>query len=41
MQYMLLIYSEQGRWESLSDDERDAIYADYMAFGQELTRRNA
>jgi hypothetical protein len=29
MQYMLLIYSEEGPWESFSEDERQAIYAEY------------
>jgi hypothetical protein len=41
MQYMLLIYGEPGRWESLSDELREAVYADYMAFGKELAERNA
>ena len=41
MQYMLLIYSTPGRWESLSDDEREAVYAQYRAVGEELSDRNA
>jgi hypothetical protein len=41
MQYMLLIYSEPGRWESLTDEERNAVYSQYEAFGRELDSRNA
>jgi len=41
MQYLLLIYSEPGRWESLSDDERSAMYAEYGRLSQELRERNA
>jgi hypothetical protein len=41
MQYMLLIYSEPGQWEDLSDDERNAMYARYGALSQELRNRNA
>ena len=41
MQYMLLIYAEEGRWESLSDDERESVYAQYRAFGDELDRNQA
>jgi hypothetical protein len=41
MQYMLLIYSQPGRWDSLSDQEREAVYGEYMAFGKELRERNA
>jgi hypothetical protein len=41
MQYMLLIYSTPGRWESLSDDERGAVYAQYAAVGEELRNRGA
>ncbi len=41
MQYMLLIYAEDGRWESLSDAERESVYAQYRAFGDELDRSQA
>jgi hypothetical protein len=41
MQYMLLIYAAPGRWESLSDDERKGVYAEYAAVGEELRNRNA
>ena len=35
MQYLALIYGEASRWESLSDDERTAVYARYAAFADE------
>jgi hypothetical protein len=42
MQYMLLIYNgDPGRWERMSEDERNAIYAEYGALTQELRDRNA
>jgi hypothetical protein len=41
MQYMLLIYGEPGRWESLAEDERKAVYARYEAFADELRASNA
>ena len=35
MQYMALIYGDQNRWASFSDEERKAAYDLYRAFGQE------
>lgn len=35
MKVMALIYGEQGRWDSLSDDERQTVYARYQAFADE------
>ncbi len=35
MQYMALIYGDQNRFASFSDEEREAAYALYRAFGQE------
>jgi hypothetical protein len=32
---MALIYGEQGRWDSLSDEERQDVYARYRAFADE------
>ncbi len=29
MQYLLLIYSDESMWESLSEDERQAIHLEY------------
>ena len=33
MQFLALIHGDENGWESLSDDERQAIYERYMAFG--------
>ena len=35
MQYLALIYSDENVWESFSDEQRNAAYAQYMAFGEE------
>jgi hypothetical protein len=34
MQYMLLIYGNDPDWESRSEDERNAIFGEYMAIAQ-------
>jgi hypothetical protein len=34
MQYVALIHADENGWESLSDDERQAIYQRYMEFSQ-------
>jgi hypothetical protein len=36
MQYMLLIYDSEERWAELSEDERNALYAEYGAFTNEV-----
>jgi len=36
MQYMLLIYSEPGSWEGLSDEERNALYQEYYGLSNDL-----
>jgi hypothetical protein len=36
MQYMLLIYGEPGRWESFSEEQRNALYEDYFALSRRL-----
>jgi hypothetical protein len=36
MQYMLLIYGSEGSWESLSEQEREAVYEEYVALSSEL-----
>ncbi len=41
MQYMLLIYSPPGAWESLSEDERNALYAEYGRLGEDLREQGA
>ena len=35
MKYLALIYADEGVWSELSDDEREAAYAQYRAFGEE------
>ncbi len=37
MKYMLLIYHEEQQWGTLTEEERQQIYADYGAFSQEIT----
>jgi hypothetical protein len=32
MQYMLLIYNDEQGWAAMSDDERNAVFGDYLAF---------
>ena len=34
MKYLALIYGEEGAWDALSDDERQAVYAEYRAFSE-------
>jgi hypothetical protein len=39
MEYMLLIYGEEGSWEERSEDERNAIYEEYYALSRDLRAR--
>ena len=39
MRYMLQIYSPDGFWDSLSEGERRALYAEYFALDRDLTER--
>jgi len=36
MQYMLLIYSEEGAWEALSGPERTVLYEEYAKLSRDL-----
>jgi hypothetical protein len=36
MQYMLLIYTEPGSWESFSEEERHAMYEEYFGLSRDL-----
>jgi hypothetical protein len=36
MQFVALIHGSEDSWESLSDDERQALYQRYMAFGENV-----
>jgi hypothetical protein len=38
MQYLLLIYHDEGRWGALAEAERQEIYAAYRALQEELQR---
>jgi hypothetical protein len=39
MQYMLLIYTEEGSWDRLSEAEQGQLYQDYTDFTEDLRRR--
>jgi hypothetical protein len=41
LQYMLLIYSPEGHWASLGEDERNALYEEYFALSRDLRERDA
>ena len=34
MKVLALIYGDEGRWDSVTDEERRAVYAQYRAFGE-------
>ncbi|HMC29202.1 MAG TPA: YciI family protein [Candidatus Angelobacter sp.] len=38
MQYLLLIYHDEGRWEALSEPERQTLYGGYRQLRQELEK---
>ena len=35
MEYMALIYAEEGPWEAFSEEERSAVYERYRAFSDD------
>jgi hypothetical protein len=35
MKYLALIYADEAAWDGLGNDERQAMYAQYRAFGEE------
>ena len=39
MQYLLLIHDDEAHWGDMPEDERNAIYAEYGQFTQELESR--
>jgi hypothetical protein len=41
MRYMLQIYSPDGYWDSLSEEERRALYAEYFAFTRDVSAQGA
>ena len=36
MQYLCLIYDDEATWANMPEDERNAIYGEYMAFTQSI-----
>ena len=38
MKYMALIYGDRSRWERFTEEEREAAYDEYRAFGDEATK---
>ena len=36
MKYMLLIYLDERQWDTLSEAERQEIYAEYRKFSEEI-----
>jgi hypothetical protein len=36
MQYICLIYDDENLWDTLPEDERNAVYADYETFTQSI-----
>jgi hypothetical protein len=41
MQYMLLIYGDEESWSALSEEELQAVYAEYGRLSQDLRERGA
>lgn len=41
MQYMLLIYSEEGSWDKLTPEQQTQGMEDYNAFGEALRKADA
>src|SRR5215211_7735933 len=40
-QYMLLIYDDPSAWQSLSEDEQNAVMGEYFAYTNELREAGA
>jgi hypothetical protein len=36
MQYLCLIYSDESTWETMPEEERNAVYGEYMTFTQSI-----
>jgi hypothetical protein len=41
VQYLLLIHDDEAHWSTMSDDERDKLYAGYGTFTNELRESGA
>ena len=35
MKVLALIYGEEGRWDSITEEQRNEVYARYRAFGEQ------
>jgi hypothetical protein len=38
MKYILLIYGDEQRWQAMSQDEMQQIYAGHRAYGEAMTK---
>ena len=41
MQYMILIYGEERIWQDMTPEQAQTMYAEYMAYSQELAAAGA
>ena len=41
MQYLLLIHDDEQVWTNMSEEERNQIYGEYMAYSNELVENGA
>ncbi len=39
MQYLLLIHDDEAQWGDMPEDERNAVYAEYGQYTEELQTR--
>ena len=39
MQYLLLIHDDEAHWGNMPEDERDAMYREYMKFTEDVQSR--
>lgn len=38
MQYLMLVYTDEKRWAEIPDPEKERLWADCHAYGQEITQ---
>jgi hypothetical protein len=41
MQYMLLIYGDEGRWAAMTEETRNAFFGEFFAYGEALEQAGA
>jgi hypothetical protein len=39
MKVLALIYDEEGRWDSITEEQRNEVYARYRAFGEQAGKK--